>query len=154
MRIFILNDLFVDPGARLMGAGTALLQTAGRVRASFSALRLVLSTEVNNVAAQSLYEKLGGRETQSFARIRLRCNGLNPQSREDHLIRFGRGFMPRSPHRRYSRPERKHIQSPEWPPRGYSRIHKGVPVRMNGLELQTSFAIALPTPALSALTAT
>jgi GNAT superfamily N-acetyltransferase len=28
MRIFILNDLLVDPGARLMGAGSALLQTA------------------------------------------------------------------------------------------------------------------------------
>jgi GNAT superfamily N-acetyltransferase len=65
-RIFILNDLFVDPSARLMGTGTALLQAAAEYGRRFHALRLVLSTESNNVVAQSLYEKLGWKRNTEF----------------------------------------------------------------------------------------
>lgn len=66
MRIFVLNDLFVDPGARLLGASTALLKTAAEYGRPFGALRLVLSTEVNNVAAQSLCEKPGWKRNTEF----------------------------------------------------------------------------------------
>jgi GNAT superfamily N-acetyltransferase len=65
-RIFILNDLFVDPGARRVGAATALLQAAAEYGRSFHALRLVLSTEVGNAVAQSLYEKLGWKRNTEF----------------------------------------------------------------------------------------
>ena len=40
-RIFILNDLFVDPEARRRGVGSALLQAAARYGRHAGALRLV-----------------------------------------------------------------------------------------------------------------
>ena len=65
-RIFILNDLFVDQGARLIGTGSALLQAAAEYGRRVGALRLVLSTEVTNMPAQSLYEKLGWKRNTEF----------------------------------------------------------------------------------------
>ena len=65
-RIFILNDLFVDAGARHIGAGSALLQAAAEYGRRVGALRLVLSTEVANMPAQSLYEKLGWKRNTEF----------------------------------------------------------------------------------------
>jgi GNAT superfamily N-acetyltransferase len=65
-RTFILNDLFVDPGARLIGAGSALLKAAAEYGQRVGALRLVLSTEVTNMRAQSLYEKLGWKRNTEF----------------------------------------------------------------------------------------
>jgi GNAT superfamily N-acetyltransferase len=65
-RIFILNDLFVDPGARLIGTASALLQAAAEYGRRVGALRLVLSTEVTNIPAQSLYEKLGWKRNTEF----------------------------------------------------------------------------------------
>ena len=58
-RIFILNDLFVAPDARGRGTGSALLLAAAEFGRSAGALRLVLSTEVTNTTAQSVYERLG-----------------------------------------------------------------------------------------------
>ena len=58
-RIFILNDLFVAPEARGRGAGSALLQAAAECGRSVGAPRFVLSTEVTNTTAQSVYERLG-----------------------------------------------------------------------------------------------
>jgi GNAT superfamily N-acetyltransferase len=57
--IFILNDLFVAPEARRRGAGSALLQAAAEYGRRTGALRLVLSTEVTNTSAQSVYERMG-----------------------------------------------------------------------------------------------
>jgi GNAT superfamily N-acetyltransferase len=65
-RIYILNDLFVDPSARKYGAGKALLQAAAEYGRLVGALRLVLSTEVTNAAAQALYEKLGWTRNTDF----------------------------------------------------------------------------------------
>src|SRR5687768_12961551 len=56
-RIFILNDLFVAPEARGRGAGSALLQSAAQYASAAGALRVVLSTEVTNTTAQSVYER-------------------------------------------------------------------------------------------------
>ena len=65
-RIFVLNDLFVDPCERHIGAGRALLQAAAEYGRRVGALRLVLSTEVTNTPAQSLYEKLGWKRNTEY----------------------------------------------------------------------------------------
>ena len=58
-RIFILNDLFVLPEARRKGAGSKLLSAAADYGRAAGAVRLTLSTEVTNRAAQALYEAQG-----------------------------------------------------------------------------------------------
>jgi GNAT superfamily N-acetyltransferase len=58
-RIFILNDLFVDPQYRRMGAGAALLAAARAFAEAAGAVRPTLSTEVTNESAQALYEACG-----------------------------------------------------------------------------------------------
>ena len=70
-RIFILNDLFVAPEARRRGVGAALLAAAARYGRSVGALRLVLSTEIANGAAQSLYEKEGWKRDTAFCAYEL-----------------------------------------------------------------------------------
>jgi GNAT superfamily N-acetyltransferase len=65
-RIFILNDLFVAPDARQRGAGSALLQAAAEHGRRAGALRLVLSTEITNTTAQSLYERIGWKRDTVF----------------------------------------------------------------------------------------
>jgi GNAT superfamily N-acetyltransferase len=57
--IFILNDLFVTPEARRHGVGSALLHAAAQYGRTTGALRLVLSTELANITAQSVYERMG-----------------------------------------------------------------------------------------------
>lgn len=64
--IFILNDLFVAQEARLRGAGSALLQAAANYGRQAGALRLVLSTEVTNTTAQSVYERTGWKRDTVF----------------------------------------------------------------------------------------
>jgi ribosomal protein S18 acetylase RimI-like enzyme len=64
--IFILNDLFVAPGARRLGAGTALLQAAAEYGRSVGGIRLTLRTEVTNTTAQSVYEKAGWERNDLF----------------------------------------------------------------------------------------
>jgi ribosomal protein S18 acetylase RimI-like enzyme len=70
-RIFILNDLFVSPAARRRGAGCALLRAAQEYGRRVGALRLVLSTEVGNTAAQSLYESAGWKRDTVFCSYQL-----------------------------------------------------------------------------------
>jgi GNAT superfamily N-acetyltransferase len=64
--IFILNDLFVAPEARGCGAGSTLLRAAADYGRTSGAVRLVLSTEVANTTAQSLYESLGWKRNTVF----------------------------------------------------------------------------------------
>jgi GNAT superfamily N-acetyltransferase len=64
--IFILNDLFVTPEARGCGAGSALLHAAADYGRTSGAVRLVLSTEVANTTAQSVYERLGWKRDTVF----------------------------------------------------------------------------------------
>jgi GNAT superfamily N-acetyltransferase len=67
-RIFVLNDLFVDPSVRRAGAGSALLQAAADYGRHLGAIRLVLATAVTNTTAQSLYEREGWqRDTEFYA---------------------------------------------------------------------------------------
>jgi len=64
--ILVLNDLFVSPEARGRGAGSALLHAAAAHGRATGAVRLVLSTEVNNKTAQSVYEQLGWKRDTAF----------------------------------------------------------------------------------------
>lgn len=65
-RIFILNDLFVLPEARRSGVGSALLQTAADFGRAEGAVRLVLSTELTNTVAQSVYKNSGWKRDTVF----------------------------------------------------------------------------------------
>jgi ribosomal protein S18 acetylase RimI-like enzyme len=53
--IFILNDLFVVPGARRSGVARRLLEAAVRYGRGAGAIRLSLATALTNTAAQALY---------------------------------------------------------------------------------------------------
>jgi len=64
--ILILNDLFVTPRARGRGVGSALLRAAADYGRSSGAVRLVLSTELTNTIAQSVYERLGWKRDTTF----------------------------------------------------------------------------------------
>ena len=67
-RIFILNDLFVLPEARRKKVGAMLLSAAADYGRAVGAVRLTLSTEVTNEAAQALYEAEGWiRQTDFYA---------------------------------------------------------------------------------------
>ncbi|HVW86611.1 MAG TPA: GNAT family N-acetyltransferase [Bryobacteraceae bacterium] len=70
-RIFILNDLFVAPEARGRGAGSALLRAAADYGKSAGAIRLMLSTELTNTTAQSVYESNGWERDAVFCVYRL-----------------------------------------------------------------------------------
>lgn len=65
-RILVLNDLYVSPGARRHGVGSALLTAAATYGQRVSAVRLVLSTETENVTAQSVYESHGWKRDTAF----------------------------------------------------------------------------------------
>jgi GNAT superfamily N-acetyltransferase len=64
---WVLNDLFVAPGARKGGVGRALLERARAHGMETGARWLSLSTGRTNVTAQRLYETLGWvRETEYY----------------------------------------------------------------------------------------
>ena len=65
-RILILNDLFVEPDARRMRVGALLLSAAANFGRAVGAVRLTLSTEVTNEAAQGLYETEGWTRQTDF----------------------------------------------------------------------------------------
>lgn len=63
---WILNDLFVAPQARKQGVASALMQAAEDFAKQSGAKRVFLSTEVDNHAAQALYEKRGWQRETGF----------------------------------------------------------------------------------------
>jgi GNAT superfamily N-acetyltransferase len=65
-RILILNDLFVIPQARRRGIGKLLVRAAADYGRDTGAIRLTLSTEVANLAAQALYESEGWQIQKDF----------------------------------------------------------------------------------------
>jgi GNAT superfamily N-acetyltransferase len=65
-RILILNDLFVAPAGRRCGAGAALLDAAAAYARESGAVRLTLSTGIDNTTAQSLYEQKGWKRDTDF----------------------------------------------------------------------------------------
>lgn len=65
-RIWILNDLFVRKSHRNQGIARLLMSAAENHARATDAVRISLSTQTTNAAAQSLYESLGYRREQSF----------------------------------------------------------------------------------------
>ena len=65
-RIFVLYDLFVDPGVRRGGVGRALMRAARDFGRSAGAVRLDLTTARSNTRAQALYESEGWRRDDVF----------------------------------------------------------------------------------------
>jgi ribosomal protein S18 acetylase RimI-like enzyme len=65
-RIFVLNDLFVAPQARGRGVATALLRSAADFGHAEGAVRLTLSTAIDNHTAQALYERAGWQRDDAF----------------------------------------------------------------------------------------
>jgi GNAT superfamily N-acetyltransferase len=77
-RILILNDLFVLPAARRKNVGSLLLAAAARFGREVGAVRLTLSTEVTNAAAQALYEIEGWTRLTDFCVYNLLLDPQKP----------------------------------------------------------------------------
>lgn len=58
-RVWILNDLFVEEAYRQQGIAKSLMSAAENFARETGAVRIILDTQVSNLAAQSLYESLG-----------------------------------------------------------------------------------------------
>ena len=65
-RIFVLNDLFVTSDARGQGVAQALLTAAAEFGRAEGAVRLALSTALDNHRAQSVYERAGWKRDTEF----------------------------------------------------------------------------------------
>lgn len=65
-RIWILNDLFVDPDHRRQGVGGALLDAAREFGKTTGATYLSLETQTTNKTAQSVYESKGWERDHEF----------------------------------------------------------------------------------------
>jgi ribosomal protein S18 acetylase RimI-like enzyme len=65
-RVWILNDLFVEEVFRKKGVAKLLMSAAENFARETESVRIVLSTQISNMAAQSLYESLGYIEDKDF----------------------------------------------------------------------------------------
>lgn len=64
--VWILNDLFVEESSRNKGVAKSLIGAAEDFGRETNAVRIILSTQVANIAAQSLYESLGYSKNEDF----------------------------------------------------------------------------------------
>ncbi|MDQ6646563.1 MAG: GNAT family N-acetyltransferase [Pseudomonadota bacterium] len=71
VRTWLLNDLFVAPPARRQGVAASLLREAAELARARGAASLSLSTALDNVAAQALYESLGWVRDRQFCEYAL-----------------------------------------------------------------------------------
>lgn len=71
-RVGILNDLFVDEGYRGNGVAKSLMSAAENFARETGSVRIVLATQISNVAAQSLYESCGYAKDEEFYHYALR----------------------------------------------------------------------------------
>lgn len=65
-RAWLLNDLYVNPGFRENGVGTALLERAKSHCRATNAKALTLETSWDNYTAQKVYEKNGWQREENF----------------------------------------------------------------------------------------
>jgi ribosomal protein S18 acetylase RimI-like enzyme len=65
-RLWILNDLFVSPEARQLGAAKKLIEACVLFASQDGARGLTLKTAVDNVVAQKLYEASGWKQDEKF----------------------------------------------------------------------------------------
>jgi GNAT superfamily N-acetyltransferase len=68
-RVWILNDLLVQEAHRKKGVAKLLMSAAENFARETGAVRIILSTQVSNVAAQSLYESLGYGELEGWVQL-------------------------------------------------------------------------------------
>jgi GNAT superfamily N-acetyltransferase len=68
-RVWILNDLFVQEAHRKRGVAKLLMGAAENFARETGAVRIILSTQVSNVAAQALYEALGYGELEGWVQL-------------------------------------------------------------------------------------
>jgi ribosomal protein S18 acetylase RimI-like enzyme len=71
-RVWILNDLFVDEDYRGNGVAKSLMSAAENFARETGSVRIVLATQISNVAAQSLYESRGYAKDEEFYHYALR----------------------------------------------------------------------------------
>jgi GNAT superfamily N-acetyltransferase len=65
-RVWILNDLFVEKSHRKQGVAKLLIGAAENYARETGAVRIILTTQISNTAAQSLYESLEYCQDQDF----------------------------------------------------------------------------------------
>jgi len=65
-RIWILNDLFVEESHRNQGVAKLLMGAAESYARDTGAIRIILATQMSNVAAQALYESFGYSKDREF----------------------------------------------------------------------------------------
>ena len=66
-RLWILNDLFVASAARKRGVAEALMAAAKEFAVSTDSKSIILETDLDNVKAQALYDKLGySKQTDTY----------------------------------------------------------------------------------------
>ncbi|MBN7138093.1 hypothetical protein A7A76_03130 [Lysobacter enzymogenes] len=70
-RVWVLNDLFVEPGARRRGVARALLEAAAEFARNDGAARLELETDHDNAQAQALYDAAGWQRFDGTQRYHL-----------------------------------------------------------------------------------
>jgi ribosomal protein S18 acetylase RimI-like enzyme len=73
-RIWILNDLFVEPTQRMRGVGHALIEAAHRHAAETGAGSVTLSTEHTNETAKALYRESGYKRVTTFEQYTFHIN--------------------------------------------------------------------------------
>jgi len=71
-RIWLLNDIFVDPTSRKSGAGAALMAAVEAFARASGAGRMDLFTARTNATAQSVYRKAGWTEDTDYLRFQKR----------------------------------------------------------------------------------
>jgi GNAT superfamily N-acetyltransferase len=71
VRIYLLNDLFVASGARRRGVASALLDASVECARAVGAASLSLSTAIDNLPAQTLYESQGWHRDLGFYEYKL-----------------------------------------------------------------------------------
>ena len=65
-RTFILNDLYVAPSTRRGGVAAKLLDAAAQYGRAVGAIRLTLSTGIENNSAKALYLSQGWKQDEAF----------------------------------------------------------------------------------------
>ena len=79
-RVFIVNDLFVEPAFRRHGLGSALLQAAAAHARRCEAVRLSASTAKDNVATQVLNERNGFARDEAYFVYHLQTGNASRQA--------------------------------------------------------------------------
>ncbi|MFD2673074.1 GNAT family N-acetyltransferase [Marinicrinis sediminis] len=65
-KTWVLNDLYVDPDHRGCGVAAQLIEHVKQFAHETRAVRVSLSTAINNETAQRLYERTGFQKDQQF----------------------------------------------------------------------------------------